>query len=146
MSITEEITASINELIPIVAAMGVEVIEAEPNSVAARLPSAPNVNHFGTSYAGSLFTVAELLGGVLARTSLAAEGGVPLVKRVEIDFLRPAMTDVVARATLSDAEIARILGEYAERGKSDFELLAEVTDEAGTVVARTRGTYQLRRF
>ncbi len=146
MSITDEITASIKELIPIVAAMGVEVIEAEANSVAARLPSAPNVNHFGTSYAGSLFTVAEVLGGVFARTSLVAEGGVPLVKRVEIDFLRPAMTDVVARTTLSDEEITRVLAEYAERGKSDFELLAEVTDEAGTVVARTRGLYQLRRF
>lgn len=146
MSITDEITASLKELIPIVAAMGVEVIEAEANSVAARLPRAPNVNHFGTSYAGSLFTVAELLGGVFARTSLGAEGGVPLVKRVEIDFLRPAMTDVVARTTLSDEEIARVLAEYAERGKSDFELLTEVTDEAGTVVARTRGIYQLRRF
>lgn len=146
MSITEEITAGLQGLIPIVAAMQVEVIEAEPNSAAARLPAAPNVNHFGTSYAGSLFTVAEVLGGVFARTSLASEGGVPLVKRVEIDFLRPAMTDVVSRTTLSDSEIARVLAEYAERGKSDFELLAEVTDEAGTVVARTRGTYQLRRF
>ena len=146
MSIVDEVTASVRHLIPIVAAMRVEVIEAEANSVAARLPAAPNVNHFGTAYAGSLFTVAELLGGVFARTSLAAEGGVPLVKRVEIDFLRPAMTDVVSRTTLSDSEIARVLAEYAERGKSDFELLAEVTDEAGTVVARTRGTYQLRRF
>lgn len=126
--------------------MGVEIIEAGHNSVAARLPAAPNVNHFGTAYAGSLFTVAEVLGGVFAQTSLAAERGVPLVKRVEIDFLRPAITDVVARATLDDAEITRVLTEYAERGKSDFELVAEVTDESGTVVARTRGVYQLRRF
>lgn len=146
MDITEDITAGMHALIPIVAAMEVEVIEADANTVATRLPSAPNVNHFGTAYAGSLFTVAELLGGVFARTSLAAEGGVPLVKRVEIDFLRPAMTDVVARATLSDAEIERVLAEYDERGKSDFELLTEVTDEAGTVVARTKGLYQLRRF
>lgn len=146
MSTNEDITAGMHALIPIVAAMQVEVIEAGANTVATRLPAAPNVNHFGTAYAGSLFTVAELLGGVFARTSLAAEGGVPLVKRVEIDFLRPATTDVVARATLSDAEIERVLAEYAERGKSDFELLTEVTDEAGTVVARTKGLYQLRRF
>lgn len=146
MSITDEITAGLKELIPIVAAMGVEIIEAEDTTVAARLPAAPNVNHFGTAYAGSLFTVAEVMGGVFARTSLAVEGGVPLVKRVEIDFLRPAMTDVVARTSLSDSEIERVLAEYAERGKSDFELLAEVTDEAGTVVARTKGLYQLRRF
>lgn len=146
MTTAEEITATVQGSIPILAAMGVDIIEAGRNSVAARLPAAPNVNHFGTTYAGSLFTVAEVLGGVYASTSLAAERGVPLVKRVEIDFLRPATTDVVARATLEDAEITRVLAEYAERGKSDFELVAEVTDTSGTVVARTRGTYQLRRF
>lgn len=146
MTTTADITAHVHRLIPIIAAMGVEIIEAEANTVAARLPSGPNVNHFGTTYAGSLFTAAEVLGGVFASTSLSVEGGVPLVKRVEIDFLRPAMTDVVARTTLGEDEVARILAEYAERGKSDFELLVEVTDEAGTVVARTRGTYQLRRF
>lgn len=146
MTTPEEFTANIHQLIPIAAAMQVEVIEAEGNVVAARLPSGPNVNHFGTAYAGSLFTVAELLGGVLAGTALAAEGGVPLVKRVEIDFLRPATTDVVARAAIGDEDVVRVLAEYAERGKADFELVAEVTDATGTVVARTRGDYQLRRF
>lgn len=146
MTSPEEFTANIHRLIPIVAAMQIEVVEAEGNAAAARMPSGPNVNHFGTAYAGSLFTVAELLGGVLAGTALAAEGGVPLVKRVEIDFLRPATTDVVARTEISDAEVARVLAEYAERGKSDFELVTDVTDEGGTVVARTLGLYQLRRF
>jgi len=139
-------TADIRRTIPVLDAMQVEVVELERTSVAARIPAGPNVNHFGTAYAGSLFTVAEVLGGLFPRTSLATEGGVPLVKSVTIDFLRPATTAVVARARLGEDEITRILAEYAERGKSDFELTAEVTDEEGVVVARTRGTYQLRRF
>ena len=142
----QQTTADIRAIIPVLDAMQVEVVELERTSVAARIPAGPNVNHFGTAYAGSLFTVAEVLGGLLPRTSLAAEGGVPLIKSMTIDFLRPATTDVVSRATISEEEVARILAEYAERGKSDFELVAEVTDEAGTVVARTRGLYQLRRF
>jgi thioesterase domain-containing protein len=121
-------------------------VEAERTSVAARLPAGPNVNHFGTTYAGSLFSVAEVLGGLFARTSLVMERGVPLVKSLQIDFRRPATTAVVARATLDEEEIARVLAEAQERGKSDFVLEAEVTDEAGTVVATTRGLYQLRRF
>ena len=139
-------TADIRRIIPVLDALQVEVVELERTSVAARIPAAPNVNHFGTAYAGSLFTVAEVLGGLLPRTSLAAEGAVPLVKSVTIDFLRPATTAVVARTTIEEDEIARVLAEYAERGKADFELVAELTDEEDTVVARTRGVYQLRRF
>ncbi|GEB12024.1 thioesterase domain-containing protein, putative [Pimelobacter simplex] len=142
----QQTTDDIRRIIPVLDAMQVEVVELERTSVAARIPAGPNVNHFGTAYAGSLFTVAEVLGGLLPRTSMAVEGGVPLVKSVTIDFLRPATTAVVARASITEDEIARVLAEYDERGKSDFELVAELTDEAGTVVARTRGLYQLRRF
>lgn len=146
MSDLQQITDEIRRIIPIFEAMQVEVVELDRTTAAARIPAAPNVNHFGMAYAGSLFTVAEVLGGLFPRTSLATDDGVPLVKRMEIDFLRPAATDVVSRTSLTEDEIARILSEYAERGKSDFELVAEVTDTAGTVVARTRGFYQLRRF
>ena len=146
MTDLQQTTDDIRRIIPVLDAMQVEVVELERTSVAARIPAGPNVNHFGTAYAGSLFTVAEVLGGLLPRTSMAVEGGVPLVKSVTIDFLRPATTAVVARASITEDEIARVLAECDERGKSDFELVAELTDEAGTVVARTRGLYQLRRF
>lgn len=141
-----EITAGLHQLIPIIGHMGIEVLEVTRNVASARLPAAPNVNHFGVAYAGSLFTVAETLGGFFSNTSLQVEGGIPLVKRVEIDFLRPAATDVVSRTELSDAEIERILAAYAEHGKADFELSTDVVDEAGTVVARAHGYYQLRRM
>lgn len=146
MTQASQLTAHVRRMIPIMGAMGLEVVEAGRNTVAARLPSGPNANHVGTAYAGSLFTVAEVLGGLYASTSLAVDGGVPLIRSMTIDFLRPATTDVVARAHLDDDRIARILAEYAERGKADFDLDAEVSDEAGTVVARTVGRYQLRRL
>ncbi|RNL64182.1 DUF4442 domain-containing protein [Nocardioides marmoriginsengisoli] len=136
-------TANVHTVIPILGAMGIEVLEATPGSAAARLPSGPNVNHFGVAYAGSLFSVAEMLGGIIGGF-FTVPGAVPLVKRVEIDFTRPATTAVTARTTLSDAEIARVQEEAAANGKSNFELVTEVIDEAGTVVARTRGDYQLR--
>lgn len=146
MTTPADLTAHVRTMIPIMDAMGVEVVEAGRNTVAARLPAGPNGNHFGTTYAGSLFTVAEVLGGLYASTSLVLEGAVPLIKSMTIDFLRPATTDVVARTTLADEVIERVLAQTAERGKSDFELVAEVSDAQGTVVARTTGLYQLRRF
>ncbi|WP_157537007.1 PaaI family thioesterase [Nocardioides sp. Root190] len=146
MTTPEDLTAHVRQMIPIFAAMELEIVEAGRTTVAARIPAGPNSNHFGSTYAGSLFSVAEVLGGVYASTSLVLEGAVPLVKQVTIDFLRPATSAVVARATLDEDTIARVLAETAERGKSDFVLETEVTDEAGVVVARTSGNYQLRKM
>ncbi len=136
-------TEQARAMIPILGAMELEVLEVTPTSAAARIPAEPNVNHFGAMYAGCLFSVAEVLGGLMAGF-MEVPGGIPLVKRLEIDFARPATSAVTARTTLSEDELARIRSEALADGRSSYELIAEVTDEAGTVVARTRGSYQLR--
>jgi acyl-coenzyme A thioesterase PaaI-like protein len=143
-SFLAEATANVHALVPILGAMGLEVLQAEPGVAAARIPTGPNVNHFGVSYAGSLFSVAEMLGGIIGGSSFDVPGAIPLVKRLEIDFTRPAMSAATARTTLSAEEITRVQAETIANGKSNFELLTEVVDEAGTVVARTHGFYQLR--
>jgi acyl-coenzyme A thioesterase PaaI-like protein len=136
-------TARVHRLVPILGLMELDVIEATSTSAAATIPVGPNVNHFGVTYAGSLFSVAEMLGGVIGEF-FDVPGAVPLVKRLEIDFTRPAMTAATARTTLPEEDRVRVLAETTANGKSDFELHTEVTDEAGTVVARTHGFYQLR--
>jgi acyl-coenzyme A thioesterase PaaI-like protein len=140
----DELTAGVHALVPILGAMGIEVVESVPGRAAARLPTGPNVNHFGVSYAGSLFSVAEMLGGLLGSSSFDVPGGVPIVKRLEIDFLKPATTAVVASTTLSPEDVERVQREATETGRGVFELVTEVVDENGVVVARTRGDYQLR--
>src|SRR5689334_24871187 len=102
-----EMTAGVHALVPILGAMGLEVLEAAPGVAAARIPAGPNVNHFGVAYAGSLFSVAEMLGGVIGGF-FDVPGAIPLVKRLEIDFTRPAMGAATARTTLSASERERI--------------------------------------
>ena len=138
-----EATANVHAVVPILGAMGLEIIEAAPGRAAARIPTGPNVNHFGVTYAGSLFSVAEMLGGVIGGF-FEVPGAIPIVKRVEIDFIRPAMTASTASTSLSEEERTRIQSEATENGKANFELLTEVMGEDGTVVARTHGFYQLR--
>jgi acyl-coenzyme A thioesterase PaaI-like protein len=95
-------------------------------------------------YAGVQFTVAEMLGGVIALATFDAAKYYPLVKNVDITFTGMARTDLLAQATLDDGEIARIEADVAENGKADFILDAVVNDEAGQTVSVTRGLYQLR--
>jgi thioesterase domain-containing protein len=136
--------------VPILEAMGIRVVEVRPGFAAADLPPEPNVNHFGVTYAGSLFSVAEMLGGLLALTTFDFEGElagfVPLVKESTIRFRRPALGVVRASASLPDDEITRVRREAMATGKGEFVLEATLTDEQGEVVASTVGTYQVRRF
>lgn len=134
---------------PILAAMGIHVVELRPGFAAAELPPEPNVNHFGVTYAGSLYSVAEMLGGVLSLATFDLEGElagfVPLVKESTIRFRRPALGVVRASASLPDDEIARVRRDALATGKGEFTLEAILTDTQGEVVATTVGTYQLRR-
>lgn len=139
-----EMTAYVHQAIPILGAMGLEVTEAGDGKAAARIPLEPNRNHFGVIYAGSLFTVAEMLGGAIGFTALALDGFVPLVKSLEIKFLRPAATSVTASTSLTPDEVERVRAEAQANGKADFELVCDVVDDNGVVVASTVGQYQLR--
>ena len=135
---------AIESTIPIAHKMGLKVVEARPGFAATTVPAEGNGNHFGVIYAGVLFTVAEILGGIIPLITFDTTKYFPLVKNLEIQFVAMAKSDVRAEASLDDEEIARIEAEAGERGKSDFTLEAVVTDADGKTVATTRGLYQLR--
>jgi acyl-coenzyme A thioesterase PaaI-like protein len=135
---------ALGSTIPIAHTMGVKVVEARPGFAATTVPAEGNGNHFGVIYAGVLFTVAEVLGGIIPLITFDTTKYFPLVKGLDIKFVAMAKSDVRAEATLDDDTIARVKEEAAERGKSDFTLDAVVTDVDGTTVATTTGLYQLR--
>lgn len=135
--------AGLQQLIPVAHGMGVRFTALRPGFVRASVPFEGNANHFGVTYAGVIFTVAEVLGGAMHVASFDATTHYPLVKRIEIDFLAPGRGPLTATAELPGEEVERIRA-AATDGKVPFVLSAEVTGEDGTVVARTRGDYQIR--
>ncbi|WP_246398297.1 YiiD C-terminal domain-containing protein [Mycobacterium vicinigordonae] len=143
-TVVEMMNAGLESTIPIAARMGVRVIEARRGFAATSVPAEGNGNHFGVVYAGVQFTVAEILGGIIALTSFDASKYYPLVKNVDIKFVGMATTELRAEATMDDETIARVEAEAANQGKADYTLDAVVTDAAGNVVATTHGLYQLR--
>ncbi|HEX7321655.1 MAG TPA: PaaI family thioesterase [Mycobacterium sp.] len=142
--LVDMMNAALEHTIPTAHQMGIKVIEAGRGHAAATAPVEGNGNHFGVIYAGVQFTVAEILGGVIAMSTFDNAKYFPLVKKLDISFVGMARSQLRAEASLDDATIARVAAEAAERGKSDFELEAEVTDADGNTVATTRGLYQLR--
>ncbi|OBI45938.1 thioesterase [Mycobacterium kyorinense] len=142
--VVDMMNSAMASTIPIAHKMGVQVVDVRRGFAATTVPAEGNGNHFGVMYAGVLFTVAEVLGGIIPLSTFDTNKYFPLVKSIEIQFVAMAKSAVRAEATLDDETIARVEAEAAEHGKADFTLDAVVTDVDGQTVATTRGVYQLR--
>lgn len=140
----EAMRAAMSAPFPFVERTGFHVLELRPRFCHARMPLAPNVNHIGTMYAGALYTLAELPGGVVALATFDPARFYPVVKDMRIRFSALARTDVDVTVTLDEDEAARILAEVEDRGKADYRWDCELVDATGAVVAVTENHYQLR--
>lgn len=124
---------------------GLEVEELQRGLVRCRMPFKGNGNHIGTMYAGALFTLAEIPGGALFLSSFDTARFFPVVKALNLKFIKPAKGDVWVTARLTEDEILRIEREAEALGKAEFTLKLELTDASGTILASSEGQYQLRR-
>ncbi len=130
--------------IPFAGRTEVQVLAMEPGYVKLRMPLKPNLNHVGTMYAGALFTLAELPGGAIFLTTFDTSRFYPIIKGMEIKFVKPAKTDITVEVRL-DPEAAATIQETAdEAGKADYEWECELKDANGQVVCVSSNRYQLR--
>jgi len=127
--------------IPFVERSGLELLHAERGRCVLRLPFEPNINHVGMVYAGALFTVAEVPGGVLFGSAFDLSRFYPIVGDLNIRFSKPARSAVIVDARMTDAEIERVTAELEDVGKAKWVLEQELVDTAGVVVATTSATY-----
>ncbi len=126
---------------PFIERAGLELLHLERGRAVLRLPFEPNINHVGMVYAGALFTVAEVPGGVLFGASFDVSRFYPIVGDMSIRFRKPARTAVLVDARMSDEEIDRVTAELEENGKAKYTLEQQVHDEAGVLVATTSAVY-----
>jgi acyl-coenzyme A thioesterase PaaI-like protein len=137
------ITKFVGKSIPFASRNGFKVLDVKPGYVKAFMPLKPNKNHFNAMYAGALFTVAELPGGIISILSFD-ERYFPILKDMKIEFLKVAKTDVTVEFTISLDELNHIKSEAEKHGKCPFVLEGTIKDKSGEVVAKTYGNYQVR--
>ncbi|MDF1779774.1 MAG: YiiD C-terminal domain-containing protein [Alcanivoracaceae bacterium] len=142
----ERIRHAAENSFPFVSRCGVKVLDIERGYCKMLMPLELNKNHVGTMYAGALYTLAELPGGVVYLSSFDTNKYYPIVKDMSIRFRRPATTDVTVEVSIDDHEIARIEAATEENGKCEFTWDVEIKDATGEVVALTQNVYQLRKF
>jgi len=123
---------------------GIKVVALRDRYAKLLMPLEGNVNHVGMMYAGSLFTLGEIAGGVIHMVSFDVTRLFPIVKEVNIRFRRPATKDVTMEVELSAEEASRIQTEALEKGKADYVLNLELVDASGEVVSIVGGSWQVR--
>lgn len=102
-------------------------------------------NHLNSVYAGVQWSIAEVLGGI-AFAANSVPGYVPLLKSMNIEFKKPAMTDLIAQVRFSDDEALNMKQALENQGRYDFELASNVHDSNGNLVAKGLAVYAIRKM
>jgi uncharacterized protein (TIGR00369 family) len=130
--------------IRVVAATGLHITELRRGFVSGRMPLQGNTNHIGTLYAGALFMLADIAAGALFLASFDTDRYFAVVKGLNINFLKPAKSDILLSYTLAEAELEGITAAAARDGKADFRLEGALYSEDAAIVAECQGLFQVR--
>jgi acyl-coenzyme A thioesterase PaaI-like protein len=116
--------------------IGLELSPPDSDFLITLPPGIQYTNHLGTVHAGALFAVAEAASGVYLLRELGSldKDVVPVVRRVDVKFRRPARGRVNARAIVAAEEVERWSEELDNRGRVLADVAIEVVDQEGVVV------------
>lgn len=142
----KDLVGYLEKAIKIIDKMGMRILDFRKQYVRIMLPKEPNVNHVGTVYAGSLFSLADFAGGVLFFSAFDLRKYYPLLKEVTITFKKPATTDITVEASMTAEQAERIKKITDETGKADWALDLELMDEQGNVCCIAHANFQMRRL
>ena len=98
-----------------------------------RLPSGDQyLNHLGTVHASAQLALAEASSGEFPLRHLGStEGIVPVVRRLEAKFRKPASGSVTSTASTTPEALAQLDAELASKGRSLIPITVELHDESG---------------
>lgn len=139
----DALQAYLHTHIPLAAAMAVTVGEATPDKIVLHAPLAPNINHRGTAFGGSIATLATLAGWSLLRVRLDGYEPLPhlVIQRSNIDYLRPIDGEFSAQVSYPEsADWPAFLHHLAHKGRARLPLTIEVHAAAQTA-ARMEGLF-----
>lgn len=133
------------ERIPLAAQMQPRIVRLDASGIEVHAPLAPNRNHMGTGFGGSLNAIALLTGWGLVMALVGEEGATDIVvQESRMRYLRPVTRDFYARCALPDgACVPRLLKSLEQRGRGRLTLAVQVSQagESDGPLARFDGTF-----
>lgn len=143
----KEINSKIIQEIPMARHMGYSISELNVKLAKTFLPLAPNVNHLGTGFGGSLYAFGALTcySVVLCNLStLGIENPYVVIADGHIDYLKAARGDMSSSVEVPDQEHVEFLEAFQAKGVAKLKLEAKIIS-AGHVCAKFKGNYVVKR-
>jgi 1,4-dihydroxy-2-naphthoyl-CoA hydrolase len=123
---TEPDLAALQEMVPLAGTLGIEVIEANPEVVRARLPWAPErCTAGGVMHGGALMALADTCGGIGAYLNLPDGAAGTATIESKTNFLRAVREGSVTAVTRP-----------LHRGRAVIVLESELRDDENRLVAK----------
>lgn len=126
--------------IPLTQSMGIEVFVANEEQVILRAPLAKNINHKGTAFGGSLYSVMTLTGWSMANVLLKSAdiSAEVVIQDASIEYLLPVVSDFESVCLAPD--FSRFLLAVKKRKRGRLRLIVEIKI-AERVAVRFHGSY-----
>src|SRR4029077_10163539 len=117
--------------LPFNSLLGIQIATDSANLL--ELPAGgQDLNHLGTVHASAQLALAEASSGeFLLRHFGSTDGIVPVVRRLEAKFRKPANGTVTSIASATPESLAQLDAELASRGRSLIAIAVELHDESG---------------
>jgi acyl-coenzyme A thioesterase PaaI-like protein len=121
---------SVTEL-PFNSFLGIESV-SEPTQML-RLPAgAQYLNHLGTVHASAQLALAEATSGEFLRRAFGPDSGViPVVRRLESKFRKPANGAVTSTISTPPETLEQLRADLAAKGRAVVSIVVELHDESG---------------
>lgn len=137
----------LDSAIPLTQAMGIIVERYSGRELTIVAPLANNFNHLGTAFGGSLYIACVLSawGLLYLRLRKAGVEGNIVIRKGEVEYLRPVTGDIVATGTLPpEEEVAAFIDAFKETGKAKMTIRAVIEVE-GKVAVKFEGAFAVVR-
>lgn len=138
----EDLTAYLHTRIPLTAALGARVLSFDSRQMEIAAPLAPNRNHRGTAFGGSLATLGILGGWSLLHTALERQKLVAkiVVQHSDCEFREPVAADFIALSVLPEAEWPHFLATLRRHRRARIAIETRIRANGRPVVTH-RGRY-----
>lgn len=137
----EELEGFLHASIPVSGLMQIGVEACAAGEIILSAPLSANYNHLGTAFGGSLSVVATLAGYCALWQALGDKDAHIVIRRSNIEYLRPVTGDIRATCTLEPQELTGpFIDQFRKRGKARMNLHVSISENDVECV-RFRGEF-----
>ena len=137
----QALEAKLHQEIPLSKFMQVKVVRADAHEIELECDLAPNHNHVGTAFGGSLATM-MVLAAYCQLFEIIHKTGHVLLKNTSMNFIYPVEQKLRAVCKAPDEEqVKKFTDAFTKKGKARLELTSQIVLDDGRIACEMTGEF-----